>query len=113
MSAVARMRSSKVMPGRNGVFSWPVLIASTTSGSRAHSTVLSPARMATVASPVPQAPPPTTPMQSTPSASHLVRPHPAAHAGVWQGPKALLWTVAPFFHPSTSSGRTALLFGSW
>src|SRR6516162_9905757 len=58
MPAVAVISGSSLTPGKKNGFSCRLLIAATTSGSRAHSTDVEPARRATMASAVPQAPPP-------------------------------------------------------
>src|SRR5712671_2204585 len=60
MSAVAVILGSSVTSGRRTRFSCRSLMAATTSGSRAHNTGIEAARRATMASAVPQAPPPMT-----------------------------------------------------
>ena len=62
-SFVRRLKSGHcavLLAFRKVVFSFSLLTAATTSGSRAHRTVLCPIRAACAASAVPQAPPPET-----------------------------------------------------
>ena len=67
---VAATTGSSAIPGWYSGFAWCWLIAATTSGSRAHKTTPAPARAATEASALPQAPPPMTASRFT------AAPHP-------------------------------------
>src|SRR5690606_6614837 len=57
-SVLARIPGSRGIPGKKTELPRPLLIASTTSGSRAHSLAVRPARRTTQAMAVPKAPPP-------------------------------------------------------
>jgi hypothetical protein len=63
-SPLAETEGSILISGRKSVFSWPSLMAATTSGSRAHNLTSRDGRVRTPASAVPHAPPPITDIRS-------------------------------------------------
>ena len=87
-SPVQAMAGSSSTPGRNRRFSWASLTEATTSASRAHSVVESPARAQTWARAVPQAPAPMTAARSkVPLEEWLMPWRPFGRRGGWDRPR--------------------------